>query len=326
MPEQYVNAVSTTLAAAITTISQTSISVSSATGFPLLGNFRILVGTELMLVTSVSGTTWTVTRGIESTQPYTFTIGTTVDHILTAGALDAIRADISSTGTYANLPATGNKVGDIYVPTDSFYDFIRWNGSTWDHFRNGKQMILPINANYSWDNQGGSTISTTNGGIVGMDTSLSGSGLHVRYKSAPATPYSIYCGLLPHYISTNYNDLGLVFRDSTGKLATWSVAWANGWVNRAMKWTNSTTYNSDYIGPSIYPAMVHGPIVWMGLRDDGTNRSILYSANGVTWISAYTIGRTDFMTSGPNGVGFYWGDTASNAVGMTLLHWQETTP
>jgi fibronectin type 3 domain-containing protein len=59
----------TTLAAPITTTTQTSITVVGIAGFPA-PNFSIAIGTEILLVTAMSGagsTTWTVVRGQEGT-------------------------------------------------------------------------------------------------------------------------------------------------------------------------------------------------------------------------------------------------------------------
>lgn len=54
----------TTLAAAITTTTQTSISVAANAGFPGTGQFDIQIDGETMTVTGGQGTnTWTVTRG-----------------------------------------------------------------------------------------------------------------------------------------------------------------------------------------------------------------------------------------------------------------------
>jgi hypothetical protein len=59
--------VATTLSAKITAAA-TSIKVTSNTGFPASGQFRIAVGSEIMLVTAGNGTnTWTVTRGKDGT-------------------------------------------------------------------------------------------------------------------------------------------------------------------------------------------------------------------------------------------------------------------
>ena len=47
----------------------TSLAVASAVGFPTGGNFRIIIDSEIMLVTNVQGQTFTVTRGAEGPRP-----------------------------------------------------------------------------------------------------------------------------------------------------------------------------------------------------------------------------------------------------------------
>jgi hypothetical protein len=87
MLEQYANNATTTLSAAIISTSATTLTVTSATLFPGSGNFRILIDTELMLVTGVSGTTFTVTRGVEGTTAALHLISAQVSCILTAASL-----------------------------------------------------------------------------------------------------------------------------------------------------------------------------------------------------------------------------------------------
>jgi Tfp pilus assembly protein PilX len=70
---------SSTLAAAISS-SQTTITVSSASGFPTSGTFRIRIDDEDMTVTGGQGTTtWTVTRGVNSTTAASHVIGQAVN-------------------------------------------------------------------------------------------------------------------------------------------------------------------------------------------------------------------------------------------------------
>lgn len=92
---------------------------------------------EMIAVTNISGTTWTVTRGSESTTPVTHAAGFTIYQVVTAGALQqASRVDwlnvvtmfgADPTGTadsttaftsaVAALPSTG---GVIYVPAGTY--------------------------------------------------------------------------------------------------------------------------------------------------------------------------------------------------------------
>lgn len=324
MSEQYSNNASTTLAAGITTLSQSSITVASATGFPTTGQFRILIGGEILLVTAVSGTTWTVTRGAEGTQPVLSSAGASVDHILTAGALAQMRADSFQVGTYATLPASGMQAGDVFIPTDSFYDFVRYNGSSWDHFRNGFLLTPPVNASYSWDNTGNGTVTTAYGGVVAFSSQAVSGQLQVRYKTAPTPPYTITTAFLAHYSQTNNNQCGIGWRDSTGKIAICSVSYNSGWNFRRSKWTTATALSADYGSIAIPPMLVHGPIIWMQMVHDNTNLRVNLSANGYNWTNFHSVTKTDFVNaSGAHNVLFGWGD-ANADVGMTMLHWKET--
>ncbi|MFO0824982.1 MAG: hypothetical protein U0792_17985 [Gemmataceae bacterium] len=87
--EQFANNAQTTLASSIIA-GATSLTVTSATGFPSSPQFRIQIGNELLLVTAVAGATWTVTRGIESTTAAAHSAGDTVTQVLTAGAMSGI--------------------------------------------------------------------------------------------------------------------------------------------------------------------------------------------------------------------------------------------
>lgn len=323
--EKFANSVSTTLSTDITTLGQTTIIVVSATGFPADPQFRILVNGEIMLVTAVSGTTWTVTRGVESTQTTTCAAGTLVEHIFTAGALSKLREELVSIGTYANLPTSSQQTGDLYVPTDSFYDFIRYNGSSWDHFRNGRKLTVPVDASYSWDNAGTGTVVTTYGGVIGFTNPGTSGQLQVRYKTAPATPYTITMACLPHYIQTNSSFVGFAFRDATGKLATAGIGYSSSaWNYRISKWTTTTSFSADYTSGAVPPMVVHGPVTWLQISNTGTNRIYRVSSNGINWTQLHTIDNTDFMNaSAAHQVGFCWGDVTGD-IGLTVLHWEET--
>ena len=59
---------STSLSAAVTSLVQTTLTVSSAVGFPAAGPYLVQVDAEVMTVTAGQGsTTWTVSRGVSPT-------------------------------------------------------------------------------------------------------------------------------------------------------------------------------------------------------------------------------------------------------------------
>lgn len=116
--EQFSNAAQTTLSAAVTTTTATSVSVTSSSAFPAIGTggtqqFRVLVDSEILIVTAVSGTTWTVIRGAEGTTAATHLISASVIHVLTAGSLENYSypfPQIDSSPAYDAAVFSGNTV------------------------------------------------------------------------------------------------------------------------------------------------------------------------------------------------------------------------
>jgi hypothetical protein len=113
MTEQFANGPFSSLNGAITSGALTLV-VNSATNYSTSGNFRILVGSEIMLVTGVSGTTFTVTRAQEGTAAAAHADGSQVIQLVTAGALAQLKLDAIpvSTTTSSNFtqPAIGSTV------------------------------------------------------------------------------------------------------------------------------------------------------------------------------------------------------------------------
>ena len=127
--EQFANGGISSLAAAMTDTVGTSLTVKSAVGFPTVGNFRIIVGTEIMLVTAVQGKVFTVTRGAESSTAATHSADDPVFHTLTAGSLAQRDIEQFGTGLITARDAAG-QAGRIYVPTEGLVG--QDNGTLWD--------------------------------------------------------------------------------------------------------------------------------------------------------------------------------------------------
>jgi hypothetical protein len=92
MPEVFANNAQSNLNGSINS-STTSVAVNNAAAFPSTGNFRILVDSEIMLVTSVSTNTFTVVRAQEGTTGAAHTSGAICTHVLTAGAMQTFSYD-----------------------------------------------------------------------------------------------------------------------------------------------------------------------------------------------------------------------------------------
>ena len=127
--EKFANNAQTTLNGDISN-STTSVVVLSGTTFPSGGQFRILIDSEIMLVTSISGgVTYTVTRAQEGTAAVFHANGSLVTHLWTVGAFNQAIADNCQFGTFSGMPAS-EKAGRLYFCSDTLALY-RDNGSSW---------------------------------------------------------------------------------------------------------------------------------------------------------------------------------------------------
>lgn len=93
MTEQFANNATTTVTTAVLS-TDTTIAVASATLFPSTPQFRIMIDSEIMIVTGIASNIFTVTRGAENTLAVAHNNGATVEHILTSGAITQFKTDI----------------------------------------------------------------------------------------------------------------------------------------------------------------------------------------------------------------------------------------
>jgi hypothetical protein len=121
--ELFDNNAQTTLPQALSSSTGSIVFSALPANFPTGPQFRILIDSELLLVTavsvSVSGTTWTVTRGIENTTAASHVAGATITGVLTAGALSQLKADITAStvvrGAIDGLTLSNNATNSIAI-------------------------------------------------------------------------------------------------------------------------------------------------------------------------------------------------------------------
>jgi hypothetical protein len=126
--ERFTNNAATTLTAAISSTGATSLTVASNTGFPSVTTasgdfFHVLIDTELLKVTDNSSTTWTVTRGADSSTAATHSNGATVTHVVPAARF---LSSVQSTNALAHRhtvgvlasPPSNPSMGDLWTITD----------------------------------------------------------------------------------------------------------------------------------------------------------------------------------------------------------------
>mgnify|MGYP001020459242 CR=1 FL=1 len=328
MPEQFKNLASTTLNGAIDD-QVTSLTVASAMGFTG-GDFRILVDSEIMKVTAVSGLDLTVARGQEGTSPTAHGNGSAVAHVLTKGALDAHdQDDLAAYAAYASRPAASTS-GRIFLPTDGIF-IERDNGSAWEKFGPIWPMTPPQASDFpTWVNQGTATITDNKGAIWLYAPYTSNTNVRMRVKDYPAPPFTVEAAFIPAVFPNSASAAGGIgIRDSSsGKLQVYGVT---GYMDLGGYRVDSPT--ASFNGMTNWPSsgsfhLPESDLFWLKYEDDNTNRKISYSLDGYTWTQIVSVTRTDHLT--PNQIGIwvnaYPGGGSSGYVdtGVTFLHWKQS--
>jgi len=283
--EQYANGASTTITEDLDA-SENGVDVTSATGFPTAGNFRVLVDSEIMIATGVSGSTFAVVRGAEGTTAATHTNGATITHIVTKDSTRAL--------------------------------FSQLYGCGW------RQPIL--GSDWTWVNQGTATSSEGGGALSIYAPAVSGNNMRILKRSAPGTPYTISAVLRQMSWKVNYPFAGIGWRQSSdGKLVLFGLTSANGITlqkyTSATAYSATYTLSPAVSGDAMWGNAFGAPMV-LRINDTGTNRVCSIGYNGMDWLQVHTVGRTDFMT--PDEVLFFCeSNNSTYPTGVTLYAWEQ---
>lgn len=288
MPELFFNDPGTTLNGTINN-STTTVVITSATGYPTVGNFRIRIDSEIMLVTAVSGTSLTVTRGVEGTTAASHTTGAAVYHVVTGGGI-----------TQANMGWGG------YGPVH--------DSSTY--------ATAP---SFSWRNQGSATVTTYGNSFFLHAPAGSGDNFRGREITAPGTPYTITTQIIPQLHRVADPNCGMYVGDNgNGKLVAFGL-YPNG--NSAtgtlvvFYFTNATTYSSTAVSVNFGVANIP---IWLRINDTGTNFVFSWSSSGQQFYDVLTVSRTAHLST-PDRVGVYANAVnATYPAGMMVNYWKQT--
>jgi len=232
----------------------------------------------------------------------------------------------TSTNAYASRPAAATN-GNLFLPNNGYY-LERDTGAAWAPWGPLYPLTTPVDGDFAWINQGGATVTTTNGGIYLLAPATAGVSMRIRKKTAPATPYSIIAMILPVYGRTGGSNnplAGLTWRQSSdGKLVRYGFYQSAAGQIRVQhgKFTSATAISANYVD-EIYAAQSFSPL-WLKITDNGTNRLIFTGRDGQNWIQIDSQGRTDFMTADEVGW-FVEAGGATYDAGATLISWKETS-
>jgi len=320
--ETCTNLATTTLNGGINN-STTTVVVTSGAVFPSTGNFRILIGSEIMLVTARSTNTLTVVRAQESTSAASHSDLDVVTGPLTAGSLNQSVSDLSQSGVLASTPAAA-KDGLVYFPTDTD-QWTRDNGSSLATMSTLNLFTPPVLGDFTWANQGSCTTSTTKGGINVQIPADSGLSLRVLHKSKTA-PYKITGYFIFNQSSLSYQSCGMGFYDPTGGrlVSMHFIVFDHDYSYvECCRWGSTTNFNTapaySFMGTCGYS------MGWMQIEYASNTLYFRMSNNGFDWITVYSEAHTAWLSNAPTKAMFYGRNNTGNVINhaFTLLSWKE---
>lgn len=230
--------------------------------------------------------------------------------------------DSTHTAVVASKPSPSN-AGDLYLPSDGF-TIERDTGAAWVPWGPVFPFTAPVSGDFSWINQGSSSVVTTFGGValVGAATGA-GANIVARVKSAPSPPYVITACLRVNMLSKALQGAGLCFRQSSdGKLHVFHMICGTQFAIVSAKYTSPTVFSADYVNLNA----LSDRMLFLRIADNNTNRICSLSGDGQNWITFHTVGRTDFLTADQVGFCINTENTATPnfAPISTLLSWKQT--
>lgn len=289
--------------------SVTSLDVASATDFPSDGNFRILIGSEIMKVEAVSSNTFTVVRGTEGTSAAAHSDGDTVTLIITAESLKRYIADYVVYGN-AEDPPVLNSLTDA-------------DGNTL------------TSADFDWENQGSSTVTDLDQGgiLLTIPIATSGPVLRGMSKAIPTDPFTIIAGFQMENWgdeggSGNFPFSGLGFHAAANDRSLNLISSNHNIVNVARYLDHTTFTATDF---SSFWALDMSQS-WLRIQDDGSRSRFAVSVDGIDWQEVYDVNRTShFLGSQPTRIWFFTNfilsattKTSDGNYRLVLNHWSET--
>lgn len=298
--ERLANNAETTLASAAIPADGT-ITVESASGFPTEGDFRIVVNNELMLVTTVSGVTFTVTRGMEGTTAANHDIDTPLAQVLTEEGVQRLISESADPFAFSR-PAF--RIQDTNGVLLNSTDFTTVNGTS---------LTLHDNAD----------------GSITLQFPDIDNRLPMIVRTAPTAPYKItgafrITALADIGAGDDGPMVGPVFRDGVNnEELLWRWRPLDDIATRLRVNYYLAEVFSSGVGAFIKAEPAIDSVVWFEMEDNNTNIFFRYSTDGVHFIEWFTETRAFTLTAAPNQVGFGVVNPATTDfdVFATLLAW-----
>ena len=171
---------------------------------------------------------------------------------------------------------------------------------------------------WSWFNQGGASASLGNSLVTLQAPPNAGADTRGIYQTTPAPPWAVVAKLVALDMATytNYAQVGILMVDGSGKAVTCGMSVRStsptfgfdvSYWNSGSLWSDSPTGSIDIMPTVVFP-------LYFKVQDDGTHITCSFSRTGTTYFQVGEVNRTQWLPSGPQGVGLLIGSNSSNQV------------
>jgi len=254
----------------------TTVTVLDGSVFPTGGNFRIVVDSEIMLVTARSSNDLTVTRGVESTTAVAHGTGANVKMVLTASGLTTAVGERFSNRWH--VPAGSEVFSDEFDDASLDAGWTRVDTSSAAHLtytEAGGLLSLAHNAS--------------------ADTAGPGHALMRAMPGGQSFPFTVQVGMR-HFsqYATNYQMLGPILSNGIAAGAgtqVWAMPFiqtSHGLSNSLRSFTNWGTAGTTTSGVLYDPFDFHVRLRWTAANSFASE----LSPNGVDWLPTLTLATT----------------------------------
>lgn len=294
----------------------TSTVVSGATNVPSSGTFRAIIESEIIWITAVSGSTWTISRGQEGTTAVSHADGTIVYVILTKAAIDAL-VSVQTNGTETSNRRVLNIIGGTVVDNSGSGRADIYAQNWWE-----ATPTFPVAGNFAWINQGSASITTTSKGALFLSTpALNGDSLKVQKMARPGTNWTAIMRFSALHQNVNFNSCGFIVRDSSaGKLTVFAKGTNQVGINY---YTNATTFSSAPLNVS---TEISDRGDWWKMVTSSGTLTWSRSVDGENWLQLTTLNLSTNLTT-PDEIGFYVNsNNATYGAALLLQSWFTSSP
>ncbi len=338
--EQFANDATSILAGDISDI-DTSLTVVSASLFPTTAPFRVMIDEEVMMVTSVLGNVFTVTRAIEETVAAPHSTGAEVSGVFTNSAFFAFSECRFGTGIRSSLPVP-ELDGRLFLTQNPGWYVYREDSLAWRAWGPIFQLYEGIDVedeSWNWTNVNDDVNPIA--GVTDWFGDLNfyvgpnvGAGENMKLFTQPTAevipsspPYTVTVAFSASLAPVNQTSCGIVFRESsTDKFIIFRLMYDDTSITKRDivmsldKYTDPNTFNSNY--KTLSAGTLIGPAVFFRMEDDSVNLKWYFSNDGFNFSLFDSHSRTNFLASGPDEIGIGFGtNNTTGAVGMNVHSW-----